>query len=352
MWEILMRSMDTIFLEHQSIPTLMSGSLQQLGRYHGKQELLFQRKPELLKSLKTQAIIQSVESSNRIEGIVVPEKRLKEVLSNRDKPKNRSEEEVVGYRNVLADIQANYQHIEITPEQICKMHKNMFGLTSRPQGVWKTKDNSIEERLTDGRWITRFSPVAARETPHYMAELCKRFNQLWNEQRIDPLFVSLAFVFDFLCIHPFLDGNGRLSRLLTVLLLYKMEYEIPRFISFERLIEETKEFYYHVLKEASLGWHESKHSLGSWFGYHVTLLLKSYRELEEKAGGSVSEKGEKTARILQAIENLPIEFGVGDLIPLCIGISRPMIRVVLETLRREGKLIMTGSTRSAKWRKV
>lgn len=347
-----MRSMHNNFLENQSIPTLMSGTLQQLGRYQGKQELLFQRKPELLKSLKSQAIIESVESSNRIEGVIVPEKRLKEVLSNRDKPKNRSEEEVVGYRNVLADIHANYQQIEMTPEEICKMHKNMFGLTTRPKGVWKTKDNSIEEQLPDGAWVTRFSPVSARDTPHYMAELCKQFNQLWNEERIDRLFVSLAFVFDFLCVHPFLDGNRRLSRLLTVLLLHKMEYEIPRFISLERLIEETKEFYYSVLKEASLGWHQSKHHLGPWFGYHVTLLLKAYRELEEKAGDAISEKGEKTTWILQAINKLPKEFRIGDLIRLCPGVSRPMIRVVLENLRSEGKLKLNGLTRSAKWRKV
>lgn len=277
-----MRSMDIDFLESQSIPTVMSGSLQKLGRYQGQQELLLQKRPELLTTLKHQSIIQSVESSNRIEGVIVPEKRLEEVLSHRDKPKNRSEEEVVGYRNVLDEIHANYEKIEITPEEICRMHKNMFGLTTRPQGLWKTKDNSIEEKLSDGTWVTRFSPTAARDTPHYMAELCKRFNQFWHEERIDRLFISLAFVFDFLCIHPFLDGNGRLSRLLTVLLLRKMGYDSPLFISLERLIEETKEFYYSVLKESSTGWHTAQHRLNPWFGYHITLLLKSYRELEEK----------------------------------------------------------------------
>ena len=347
-----MRSMDIDFLENQSIPTLMSGSLQKLGRYQGKQELYFQRRPELLKTLKEQAIIQSVESSNRIEGILVPEERLKEILSNRDTPKNRSEEEVVGYRNVLSEIHANYKQIDITPEQICKMHKKMFDLTTRPQGVWKSKDNSIEEQLPDGTWVTRFSPVSARETPHYMNELCKSFNRLWDEQRVDRLFVSLAFIFDFLCIHPFLDGNGGMSRLLRVLLLHKIEYDIPRFISLERLIEDTKEFYYDVLKEASIGWHQSQHRLGPWFGYHITLLLKSYRELEEKAGDVPLEKGEKTTWVLEAIKTLPTEFQIGDLIRLCPGVSRPMIRVVLENLRKEGKLTIDGCTRSAKWKKV
>ncbi|MBI5274256.1 MAG: Fic family protein [Chlamydiales bacterium] len=347
-----MRSMDADFLENQSIPTLMSGSLQQLGRYQGKQELVFQRRPELLKTLKHQAVIESVESSNRIEGVIVPEKRLKEILSNRDKPKNRSEEEVVGYRNVLAEIHTNYKHMEITPESICKMHKKMFDLTNRSKGVWKNKDNSIEEQLPDGTWITRFLPVSAKETPYYMAELCKRFNRLWNEQRVDRLFVSLAFVFDFLWIHPFLDGNGRLSRLLTVLLLHKMEYDIPWFISLERLIEDTKEFYYDTLKEVSQGWHKSQHHLGPWLGYHITLLLKSYRELEEKAGDAILEKGEKTTWVLEAIKSLPTEFRVGDLIRLCPGVSRPMIRVVLENLRKEGKLTIKGLTRSARWRKV
>lgn len=347
-----MRSLNFEFLEKQSIPTLMSGSLQTLGRYQGKQELLFQRKPELLKSLKYEAMIESVESSNRIEGVIVPEKRLREVLDDRDKPKNRSEEEVIGYRNVLAEVHTNYQEMEVTPEEICRMHKSMFSLTNRPQGVWKNKDNSIEERLPDGRWVTRFTPVSVRDTPFYMAELCKQFNRLWNEQEIDRLFVSLAFIFDFLCVHPFLDGNGRLSRLLTVLLLHKMEYDIPRFISFERLIEETKESYYKILKEVSLGWHESKHRLDSWFGYHVMLLIKSYKELEEKVGASYVEKGEKSIWVLQAIDRLPKEFRIGDLIQLCPGVSRPMIRVVLENLRQEGKLTMTGLTKSAKWKKV
>ena len=346
-----MHSMDIDFLERQSIPTVMSGNLQRLGRYQGKQELLFNRRPELLKTLRHQAMIQSVESSNRIEGIIVPEKRLEEILNDRDKPKNRSEEEVVGYRNVLAEIHLNYKKIDITPEEIRKMHKKMFDLTGRPQGAWKNKDNTIEERLPDGMWVTRFAPVSARETPYYMDELCKRFNRLWNEERVDRLFVCLAFIFDFLCIHPFSDGNGRMSRLLTVLLLHKIEYDIPRFISLERLIEDTKEFYYDVLKETSTGWHESKHFLSSWFGYHVTLLIKAYKELEEKAGSIILEKGEKTTWILEAIRGLPPEFCIGDLIRLCPGVSRPMIRVVLEDLREEGKLTIEGLTRSAKWKK-
>lgn len=347
-----MRSLSSEFLKIQSIPTLMSGSLQRLGRYQGKQELLFQRKPELLKSLKYEAMIESVESSNRIEGVIVPEERLREVLNDRDKPKNRSEEEVIGYRNVLADVHTNFHQMEVTPEEICRMHEKMFSLTNRPQGVWKNKDNTIEERLPDGRWITRFSPVSARDTPFYMTELCKEFNRLWNEQEIDRLFVSLAFIFDFLCVHPFLDGNGRLSRLLTVLLLHKMEYDVPRFISFERLIEETKESYYSILKEVSLGWHESKHRLGPWFGYHVMLLIQSYKQLEEKIGTSFSGKGEKSSRILHAIDQLPNEFGIRDLVQLCPGVSRPMIRVILENLRHEGKLILIGSTKSAKWKKT
>lgn len=347
-----MRSLYVEFLENQTIPTLMSGSLQKLGRYQGKQELLFRRRPELLKNLKYQAMIESVESSNRIEGVIVPENRLKVVLNDQAKPKNRSEEEVIGYRNVLADVHSNYQKIEMTPEVICNMHKQMFSLTTRPQGIWKTKDNTIEEKLADGRWVTRFTPVSARETPFYMSELCKQFNRLWNEQEIDRLFVSLAFIFDFLCILPFLDGNGRLSRLLTVLLFHKMDYDVTRYISFERLIEETKESYYNILKEVSSNWHESKHRLGAWFGYHIMLLLKCYRELEEKTGNSSFERGAKSDWVLQAINKLPSEFGIADLMYLCPGISRPMIRVVLENLRKEGKLTMTGSTKSAKWRKL
>jgi Fic family protein len=210
-----MKSLDRDFLERQSVPLEFAGTLRLLGEYRGKQELYTRQTPQVLNTMKQVAIIQSAESSNRIEGILVEEKRLKPLLEKEATPQNRSEAEVIGYKNVLARIHTAYESFSITPDTIMKIHRDMLSHTDLPAGKWKNRDNTIEERLPDGRWITHFVPVTALETPYYMNELCNRFNNLWEEGRIDRLLLVHAFVLDFLCIHPFTDGNGRASRLLT-----------------------------------------------------------------------------------------------------------------------------------------
>lgn len=348
-----MFSLDEEYLYRQSVPlTMMSGTLRKLGQYQGKQELLQRQRPGLIRTLKEIAIIQSSESSNRIEGINVDPKRLEQLLNLKLKPKDRSEEQVLGYRNVLSDIHVNYNKIDVTPQAILKMHKQMLKFTDLPGGAWKTKDNTIEERLPDGTWITRFEPVSAVQTPLYMEELCQRFNRLWTQSTIDRLIIIFAFIFDFLCIHPFTDGNGRISRLLSVMLLHQANIDVTRYISYERLVEETKESYYEILHEVSQGWHQGKHRLVLWLEYNLGLLLAAYKELEERVTVLDSEKGSKTAWLLEIIDDMPMEFNIGELVRLCPGISRPMIRYVLDHLRQEGKLKSLGTGRSAKWRKL
>jgi Fic family protein len=304
-----------------------------------------------LETLRQVAIIQSTESSNRIEGVVVPEKRLKALLEKGATPKNRPEAEVMGYRDVLAKIHASFQRMELSPEAILRMHKEMFRRTPLSGGAWKRKDNTIEEHLPDGRWITRFAPVSAARTPSTMKELCALFNQLWEEQRIDRLLLLHAFVLDFLCIHPFTDGNGRISRLLTVLLLHQAGYDVGRYISIERLIEESKQSYYEVRQESSRKWHESRHRLLPWWQYSLGVLLTAYKELQERVGVVRASRGAKTAWVEEAIQHLPDTFGVGELARACPGVSRPMIRVILEKLRDNGKLEALGTGRGAMWRK-
>jgi hypothetical protein len=213
-------------------------------------------------------------------------------------------------------------------------------------GSWKTKDNTIEEKLPNGQWITRFSPVSAIETPFYMEQLCSQFNKLWNKASIDPLIIIFAFIFDFLCIHPFTDGNGRISRLLTVLLLHKININVTRYISYERLIEDTKESYYEILHEVSQGWHQGQHRLLPWLEYNLGLLIAGYKELEERVEVIDPEKSSKTSWVLEVIDDLPEEFSISQLIHLC-----PSIRHILEELRREKKLESIGLGRNAKWRK-
>jgi Fic family protein len=200
-------------------------------------------------------------------------------LSKKQPPKNRPEGQVLGYRDALAKIHTNYNNFEINTETILKMHKDMLKYTDLEGGIWKVRDNTIEERLPNGQWVTRFQPVSAIDTPFYMNELCNRFRQLWLSNATDPLILIFAFIFDFLCIHPFSDGNGRMSRLLTVLLLHKINVDVTRYISYERLIEDTKEQYYEILREVSKGWHHGQHRLSPWLEYNIGLLIAAFKEL-------------------------------------------------------------------------
>jgi Fic family protein len=347
-----MKSLDREeFLEQQSIPIEFAGTLRLLGEYRGKQELYARQTPQILNTFRQVAIIQSAESSNRIEGVTIDEKRLKPLLEKGAPPQNRSEIEVLGYKNVLSRIHTAYERIEITPHEILDMHKGMFVHTDVPAGRWKLRDNTIEERLPDGQWVTRFEPVSARETPHYVTELCTRFNRLWDEGRIDRLLLIHAFIFDFLCIHPFTDGNGRVSRLLMVLMLHRAGYDVSRYISLERLIEDSKESYYEVLNRASEKWHESRHRIIPWWEYSLGVLIAAYKELESRVAVVRSSRGSKTAWVREAIAHLPAEFTIAEVARACPGVSRPMIRVVLELLRHEGSIEVLSTGRGASWRK-
>lgn len=347
-----MHSLDEEYLTNQSIPLMMmSGTLRTLGQYQGKQELLLHQRPQLIKTLKEIAIIQSTESSNRIEGINVPHDRLEKILKTNLPPKNRPEGQVLGYRHVLSIIHTRFDSIQITPSSILYLHKEMLKFTDLIGGAWKTQDNMIEERLPTGEWVTRFSSVLAVETPYYMEQLCHQFAKLWNTASLDRLLIIFAFIFDFLCIHPFADGNGRISRLLTVLLLHKININITRYISYERLIEDTKESYYEILHQVSQNWHQHSHKLTPWLEYNLSLLIAGYKELDERVNVIDSEKGSKTAWVLEIIDDLPDEFSVGQLVSLCPGVSRPMIRHILDELRKQNKLISIGLGRSASWQK-
>ncbi|MFC1496367.1 Fic family protein [Candidatus Margulisiibacteriota bacterium] len=346
-----MKSLDRDFLEQQAVPLEFAGTLRVLGEYRGKQVLLTQQVPQILKTLRQVAMIQSTESSNRIEGVIVADNRIKALVEKKIRPQNRPEAEVVGYRDVLARIHTSFNKFQISPKTILQIHKDIFHHTDLPAGNWKRRDNTIEERLADGRWITRFIPVAARQTPYFVKELCNRFNKLWEEGRIDKLLLIHAFILDFLCIHPFTDGNGRVSRLLTVLLLHQAGYDVVRYISLERLIEDSKETYYEVLKYTSKNWEHGNHRLLRWWEYSLGILVAAYKEFENRVGTVSSSRGAKTGWILDAINNLPDKFSVGDLTKACPGVSRPMIRVVLESLRKKGKIKVLGTGRSAQWQK-
>lgn len=347
-----MKSLDISYLSDHSIPIELGQTIQKLGEYKGKQDLYTKQTPQVLETLKQAAIIQSSESSNRIEGIVVVPERLKALMVNKSKPRDRSEAEIVGYRNVLAKIHVQFDMLEINPETILRFHKDITKGAGIEGGGWKRKDNTIEEKIDNGQWITRFVPVSARETPYYIKETCSRFNRLWNEGRISKLLLIPSFILDFLCVHPFADGNGRVSRLLTVLLLHKAGYEVGRYISLERIIEDTKATYYDVLHEASQGWHEGSHNIKPWWEYFLGTVISAYSELEERVGVIIKGRGAKTNLVQDAVSNMPSIFGISDIERACPSVGRDMIRVVLNDLRKSGRLKCIGIGRGARWSKL
>lgn len=347
-----MRSFEHEYLLEQPISQSMLMAVRAIGEHRGRQGLYLEQSPELLETLKRVAMIQSVESSNRIEGVTVAADRLEAIVAKKTTPKGRSEQEVAGYRDVLASIHANANRMILTPELILRLHGQMYARTPDKGGRWKEKENAILEILPDGRQVIRFRPVSALATPVFIEKLCTLYHQAMDRRQAEPLLLIASFVFDFECIHPFWDGNGRIGRLLTLLLLYQAGYEVGRYISLERLIEESKETYYEVLLQSSHGWHEAKHDLRPWWNYFLGTLIAAYREFEERVGKIPTAKGAKREMVQHAVKRLPDRFRISELQRACPGVSYPTLKRALEDLRRQKKVRCLGRGRDAEWERI
>ena len=262
-----------------------------LGEYRGREVLFKHQTPEVLESLRKTAIIQSAESSNRIEGIEVAPGRIDSIVLKNSKPSDRSEQEVAGYRDVLAAIHTHPQKHDVSPSVILDFHRQMYRYTGEKAGHWKEKDNAIYEVRNDGKQVIRYKPVSSLKTPEYISKLCSLYKKAIETENSDPLFLIASFVLDFECIHPFMDGNGRIGRLLTLLLLYQAGYEVGRYISLERIVEESKESYYEALNKSSQKWHEGEHDLRPWWNYFIGMLTAAYKEFEERVGTITTARG-------------------------------------------------------------
>lgn len=336
--------LDKLKFSEEDISTLRA-----IGEYKGKQALYFQQTPEILKTLKNLAIIESSESSNRLEGITAPHKRIEEIALKSTKPTNRSEQEIAGYRDVLNLIHESGEHMQFTTNVILQCHSMIYRYLPNDGGRWKMVDNEIVERLSDGTLKhVRFKPTSAVMTPHLMEQLVKFYQQA-IDQNAEALIVIPLVILDFLCIHPFSDGNGRVSRLLTLMLLYHFDYQVGRFISLERIFEESKESYYETLHESSKGWHKNKHNVMPWMKYFWGVLLKAYKEFAERVGEIRTSKGAKTQQIINLVNHKLTPFAISDLERELPGISREMIRKVLRQLRDQGKITTKGKGRNVKW---
>lgn len=323
-----------------------------IREYRGKQELYETAHADILSTLLKVAKIQSADASNRIEGITITDKRLTELIEKKTMPKTRNEQEIAGYRDVLETIHGNYEFVPIRPNTILQLHRDLY--SSMPAGIgghWKMSDNVIQETDAEGRTFVRFKPVSAIETEQAMDELCAAYGQAINDAEVDSVLLSAMFVFDFLCIHPFHDGNGRMSRLLTLLLLYRRGYIVGKYISIEKAIEESKETYYDALRASSSGWDVSENDYVPFVGYMLGVVLKTYRELESRVKGLINFKKTKNARIRDVFDDSLKPLSKKDIQLRCPDISVGMITLTLQQMLKEGVLVKTGRGRGTRYHK-
>jgi len=345
---------------NMSIPASTAWYLSDLGEFRGKQELYTRQSPQRLKVLREHAMIESAVSSNRIEGVSVEPVRIKVLLATpRPLFRDRDEEEIRGYRDALAWIHRDAPHIAVSEESIKRLH----GLT-RGQiwdaGLYKEKDGDIIERYEDGRERVRFNAVPAANTPAAMAQLIADWEACLAERWVPPLIALAAFNLDFLCVHPFRDGNGRVSRLLWLLQSYQLGFEVGHYISLERLIEQNKERYYETLETSSQGWHEGEHDPWPFINYVLFILKTAYREFAEHVGEVKAPRGAKRDLIIAGIDRLAARsagatviggFTISELEQVCPGVSRDMVRTVLREQQKLGGVECQGRGPAATWKK-
>ncbi len=334
----------------EAVPASIAWYLADLGEARGKQELFTRQTPQRLRVLREHALIESAVSSNRIEGVEVEAGRIGTIVFGKPLLRDRNEEEVRGYRDALKLIHEQASQLPASEETVRRLHQMTRGEVW-DAGSHKDKDGDIIEKYPDGRERVRFRPVSAARTPEAMRELLELWEVVLRERWVHPLVAIAAFNLDFLCIHPFRDGTGRVSRLLLLLQCYHLGYEVGRYISLERLIEQNKERYYETLEQSSAGWHDGRHDPWPFVNYLLFILKTAYREFEERVGQVVSPKGAKTELVVAAIEGASGPFRVANLQRSCPGVGLDLIRSVLKKLRAEGKVECLGRGQTARWQK-
>ena len=291
------------------------------------------------------ARIQSTEASNRIEGIYTSDDRLQRLVKDKTMPRNRSEKEIAGYRDVLSTIHESHEYILVRPSMILQLHRDMYKYSGMSiGGNYKPTDNVIEEEDAQGNKHVRFVPVSAWETPEAMEALCQAYNDLCKNGQYDPLLMIPVFILDFLCIHPFNDGNGRMSRLLTLLLLYRAGYNVGKYVSIERLIERTKGAYYDDLQDSSNGWHEEENDYIPFVTYLLGIILAAYREFSDRVK-TVNENTRKPNRVRDIIKGHLGKITKAEIKAQCPDISQTTIQRALNDLVKSGEIIKIGGGR-------
>lgn len=326
-----MREFNYNFLKKKQWDKDILGYVGLIHEYKGKQQLYLQQKPVELDRLIELAKIQSTESSNAIEGIVTTNRRLKQLMTEKTTPRNRNEQEILGYRAVLEMVHESFEYMPITSNVILQLHKKLYSyLPITFGGSFKTTSNEIDEIKADGI-VVRFRPLEPFETPDAVDRLCKAYNEIISTGEVDPLVVIPTFIHDFLCIHPFNDGNGRMSRILTTLLLYKSGYVVGKYISLEKKINDTKDEYYDALQTASKNWHDAQNDDTLFTKYILGIVLSAYRDFEERLQIISCKKSAK--EMVKEVFNIKIgKITKRDIMDMCPNLSRSTVEKALREL--------------------
>lgn len=339
-----MRRFDYIKLPETLLTPEIVQMIASIHEHKGKQELFLEANIDELKTLLEVALIQSTGASNRIEGIFTSDKRLEELVNQKSEPRNRSEQEIAGYREVLATIHESYEYVVPRPNIILQLHRDLYSYSQGAvRGSYKNSDNVIAEIDAEGNQKARFIPVPAFQTAEAMDELCSRFLEAWEADHMDKLVLIPMFILDFLCIHPFNDGNGRMSRLLTLLLFYKAGYIVGKYVSMEMLIEKTKETYYEALQASSAGWHENENNYAPFVKYYLGIILKAYNEFENRVEHLKNRTLSKPDRIKAMIDQKVGKITKKEIMELCPDISKVTVERTLTELVKSGYIAKVGA---------
>lgn len=324
--------------------------LTKIHEFKGEQTLFIEAHADELEHLAEVARIQSTDASNRIEGIFTSEERLKLIALDKTMPKTRNEFEIAGYRDVLNTIHNSYEHIPVKPSIILQLHRdlNKFSVGDTG-GKYKANDNVIREEDSAGHQRVRFVPVPAWETPEMMEALCNGLDEILKNESADPLLIIPMFVLDFLCIHPFSDGNGRMSRLLTLLLLYRAGYIVGKYISIEKLIEISKDTYYTALQDSSLLWHEGNNDYGPFVRYMLGVIANAYREFASRVKLLITSDLSKPERVREVIKGTLGTITKAEIMKKCPDISQITIQRALADLTAKGEIVKISGGRYTKY---
>ena len=324
--------------------------LTQIHEFKGEQTLFIEAKADTLSQLVDIAKIQSTEASNKIEGIYTSDERLKALVKDSTRPRTRNEREIAGYRDVLNTIHENHDYIPPKPSIILQLHRDLYKFEGMDiGGRYKTSDNIIEEQDAEGNKSVRFRPMPAWETPEAIEKLCLSYDEALNSENIDALIIIPMFVLDFLCVHPFNDGNGRLSRLLTLLLLYRSGYIVGKYISIEKLIEQTKEIYYESLQLSSAGWHENKNDYEPFVKYMLGVIVAAYRDFSSRVSLLTTQGMSKPDRVKEIIRATLGPITKTEILAKCPDISQVTVQRALADLVDKGDIVKLGGGRYTKY---